>query len=176
MDDSDNEQVSVLTASAVVGARLLLPTGFSPCASVTTLLINNLGILVYPTWKIKKGVFMKRELRLSALALFFIVIFTACGGNSDSTTTVVPAGKSPSSVAVDPSGKFAYTANWGSNNISVYTINATTGALTAGTAVAAGTNPNSVTVDPSGKFAYAANEGDNSIFVFIINPTTGAIQ
>ena len=44
-----------------------------------------------------------------------------------------------------------------SNNISVYTINQATGALTAGTAVAAGSYPISITVDPSGKFAYAAN-------------------
>ena len=35
---------------------------------------------------------MKRELRLSALALFIIVMFTACGGGSDNTTIVVTAG------------------------------------------------------------------------------------
>jgi len=33
-------------------------------------------------------------------------------------------------VTVDPSGKFAYVANNFSNSISMYTINATTGALT----------------------------------------------
>ena len=53
--------------------------------------------------------------------------------------------------------KFAYTANSVTNNISVYTINQTTGALTYVTSVAAGSNPVSVTVNPSGKFAYAAN-------------------
>jgi hypothetical protein len=41
--------------------------------------------------------------------------------------------------------RFAYAANYSSNNISVYTINQTTGALTAGTKVAAGTTPTSVT-------------------------------
>ncbi|MCX5823506.1 MAG: beta-propeller fold lactonase family protein, partial [Deltaproteobacteria bacterium] len=66
-------------------------------------------------------------------------------------------------------------ANWGSNDISVYTINVTTGALTAGTAVAAGTNPASVAVDPSGKFVYAANGGSNNISVYTINTTTGAL-
>ena len=56
------------------------------------------------------------------------------------------AGTSPVSVTVDPSGKFAYVANYGSDNVSVYTINASTGALTAvGTPVAAGTFPLSVT-------------------------------
>jgi hypothetical protein len=40
------------------------------------------------------------------------------------------AGSHPFSVAVDPSGKFAYVANDGSNNVSAYTIDSTTGALT----------------------------------------------
>ena len=71
--------------------------------------------------------------------------------------------------------KFAYAANFSSNNISVYTINPTTGALTAGTAVAAGTNPSSVTVDPTGKFAYAANINSSNVSVYTINPTSGAL-
>jgi 6-phosphogluconolactonase (cycloisomerase 2 family) len=56
----------------------------------------------------------------------------------------VAAGTNPYSVTVDPSGKFAYAANFNSNNISVYTIDQTTGALTAGTPVAAGTGPISI--------------------------------
>jgi 6-phosphogluconolactonase (cycloisomerase 2 family) len=34
------------------------------------------------------------------------------------------------SVAIDPSGKFAFVANTDSNSISMYTIDATTGVLT----------------------------------------------
>ncbi|MGA3282703.1 MAG: beta-propeller fold lactonase family protein [Smithella sp.] len=71
--------------------------------------------------------------------------------------------------------KFAYTANSGSNNISVYTINQTTGALTYVTSAATGSYPVSVTVDASEKFAYAANYGDNTISVYTINQTTGAL-
>ena len=40
------------------------------------------------------------------------------------------AGSGPRGVVVDPSGKFVYAANEGSNNISAYSINATSGALT----------------------------------------------
>ena len=47
----------------------------------------------------------------------------ACSGT-------IAAGASPSSVAADPSGKFAYVANADSGNVSMYTIDATTGALT----------------------------------------------
>ena len=104
---------------------------------------------------------------------------------------VVAAGTNPVSIAVAPStgdpllGKFAYAANWGSNNISVYTITATgplAGALTTGTAVVAGTNPASVAVAPStvtpllGEFVYAANETDSTISVYTINAATGALQ
>ena len=67
----------------------------------------------------------------------------------------------PSSVVVDPSGKFAYVAN-GNNpgsagSVLMYTINATTGALTSIGTIATGTGPASVAVDPAGKFAYVAN-------------------
>ena len=49
----------------------------------------------------------------------------------------------PLSVAVEPSGKFAYVANYSSNNISAYSIDATSGALTplAGSPLEAGTEP-----------------------------------
>ena len=117
---------------------------------------------------------MKMVLRLSALALFSVIVITACGGGGDDTPQAT--GTKPASVAVNPSGKFAYAANWGSNDISVYTINATTGALTAGTAVAAGTNPSSVAVEPAGKFVYVANEIDSTISVYTINAATGALQ
>jgi 6-phosphogluconolactonase len=52
----------------------------------------------------------------------------------------------PNSIALDPSGMFAYVANMGSNNISAYTINGTTGALAPvpGSPFAAGVGPSSV--------------------------------
>jgi 6-phosphogluconolactonase (cycloisomerase 2 family) len=77
---------------------------------------------------------------------------------------------------VDPSGKFAYAANYSSSTISVYTIDQTTGALTlVGTPVTAGHGPYSVTVDPSGRFAYAANYHSGNISVYTIDQTTGAL-
>jgi 6-phosphogluconolactonase (cycloisomerase 2 family) len=89
-------------------------------------------------------------------------------------SVVVNCVTGPTSVAVDPSGKFAYATNT-NGTISAYTINQTTGALTAGTAVAAGTYPSSITVDPSGKFAYVANMGDNTISTYTIDPTYGTL-
>jgi Lactonase, 7-bladed beta-propeller len=73
--------------------------------------------------------------------------------------------------------QFAYVANFGDNNVSGYTINPATGALTpiSGSAFAAGTNPGSVAVDPSGKFAYVVNETDNNVSGYTIDPSTGAL-
>ncbi len=81
---------------------------------------------------------------------------------------------------------FAYVANFGfrSNNVSAYSINGTTGALTpdAGSPFPAGSGPASVTVDATGQFAYVANcgngcgsPGPGDVSAYAINGTTGAL-
>ena len=93
------------------------------------------------------------------------------------------------SVAVDPSGKFAYVANWGegdtAGSVSMYAINGTTGILTpTGTIVAPCTSgpgscaPVSLAVHPSGKFVYVANEGGftpTSVSMYAIDAATGLL-
>ncbi len=84
------------------------------------------------------------------------------------------------SMAVDPSGKFAYVATPSFTpgtvgSVSMYTINATTGALASIGTIAAGTNPGSMVVDPAGKFVYVANPGSNDVSMYTINATTGAL-
>jgi 6-phosphogluconolactonase (cycloisomerase 2 family) len=87
------------------------------------------------------------------------------------------AGGGPFSVAVDPTGRFAYVTNQFSDDVSGYTINATTGALTAipGSPFATGLTPLSVAVDPAGKFAYVANDFSSDVSGYTINATTGAL-
>jgi 6-phosphogluconolactonase (cycloisomerase 2 family) len=72
-------------------------------------------------------------------------------------------------------GSFVYVANQQSATLSVFTVDHTTGALTAGTAVETGSGPRSVTVDPSGRFAYVANFDSDTVSVFTITPSTGAL-
>jgi YVTN family beta-propeller protein len=90
------------------------------------------------------------------------------------------------SVAVDPSGKFAYAADGGpfppffgiaggDSIVSMYTINSTTGALTSIGMIAAGSGPDSVAVDPAGKFAYVTNLDSNDVSMYTIDATTGAL-
>jgi len=80
---------------------------------------------------------------------------------------------------VDPGVKFAYVANNGSNNVSIFSIGSN-GALTSigpGSPVAAGSQPTSVTVDPQGRYVYVAN-GDPSastISAYTLNSTTGQL-
>ncbi len=98
----------------------------------------------------------------------------ASTGEMTSVGTIA-AGSYPSSIAVDPTGRFAYVANNGSDNVSAYTINTTTGALTAvaGSPFASGGQPNGIAIDPTGKFAYVANGG--SVSAYTIDATTGAL-
>src|SRR5260370_26938732 len=74
--------------------------------------------------------------------------------------------------------KFAYVANDNSSNVSAYTIDHTTGALTSvpGSPFAAGSLPFSVAVDSSGKFAYVANFASNNVSAYTIDRTTGALS
>jgi 6-phosphogluconolactonase len=58
--------------------------------------------------------------------------------------------------------RYAYVANFGTNKVSQYSIDAN-GALTLKATVAAVSGPTSVTVDPSGKYAYVANSLDSVI-------------
>jgi YVTN family beta-propeller protein len=95
-------------------------------------------------------------------------------GALTSVGTIV-AGTGPTSVAVDPTGKFVYVANFGSNDVSTYTIDATTGALASVGTIPAGTQPVSFVEDPVGNFAYVANFGSNDISTYTINATTGAL-
>jgi DNA-binding beta-propeller fold protein YncE len=75
-------------------------------------------------------------------------------------------------------------ANLISDDVSAYTVNRTTGALTQidcgagpgcnGANFAAGTNPRSVAATPSGKFLYVANSGSGDVSAYTI-AATGAL-
>ena len=72
------------------------------------------------------------------------------------------------SPAVD---RYAYAANYGSNTVSAYAINAASGVLATTitpSTVATGTGPSAVAVDPAGQFAYVTNQTANSISAYSI--------
>jgi 6-phosphogluconolactonase len=93
--------------------------------------------------------------------------------------------RDPVSVTLDPTGRFAYTANnlppvppgdFPNGSVSVYTVAFGTGALTFVENVPVGTSaggPTMVAIDPSGRFAYVAGGGE--VAAFIIDQITGAL-
>src|SRR6185369_17065077 len=87
----------------------------------------------------------------------------ATGALSSVSGSPFAAETNPYSVAVDPAGKFIFTANYGSNKVSAFAINSSTGLLApvTGSPFVAGIQPESITVDPSGKFVFVANFGSN---------------
>src|SRR5262249_57844888 len=90
------------------------------------------------------------------------------------------AGTFPAGVAVHPSGKFAYVTNFGSSNVSAYSINATTGALTPVpnspfSTGPAGAHPFGIAAHPSGKFLYVTNNRSRNVSAYTIHPTTAAL-
>ena len=73
--------------------------------------------------------------------------------------------------------RFAYVANRNSNNVSAYTVDATSGAITpiAGSPFAAGDLPVAIAVDPTGTYAYVANQMGATVSAFAISRTSGAL-
>jgi 6-phosphogluconolactonase (cycloisomerase 2 family) len=85
-------------------------------------------------------------------------------------------GANVTDVAVVCYGRFAYAANRGDNSLSVYSIDSTTGALTAvGAPVPAGESPYAIAAGPDGRYVYVVNEGSNNISVYAVNSTSGEL-
>ncbi|HLY02541.1 MAG TPA: beta-propeller fold lactonase family protein [Candidatus Cybelea sp.] len=122
---------------------------------------------------------------LSALGL--AALFAACS-NSGLSGTITPSGVAPDSqsrpaAVPNHTAKDSVTtivANYGSNNVSVYTVNVKTGALTQvkGSPFGAGTEPFGATIierTEDAIFAYVTNEGSNDVSAYKVNPKSGAL-
>lgn len=114
-------------------------------------------------------------------ALLVVALLSACGGSSNTPSPqngALPAlntiSKDSGTTAAAPH-RFAYVANYDTNNISTYIADNGTGVLTSTGNVAAGTGPGSVVIAPSGKFAYVPNFDSNDISIYSINAQTGAL-
>jgi 6-phosphogluconolactonase len=106
----------------------------------------------------------------------------ANGGGSLTSLLSSPynTGLYPVSLTIDPRGKYVYTANYNSNTVSSFSINAADGSL-GGTATignfTTGTGPTCVTVDPAlGIYLYTSNNLDNSISGGQLSPNTGQLN
>jgi DNA-binding beta-propeller fold protein YncE len=82
-----------------------------------------------------------------------------------------PTPTGDTSIAVNRNFKFLYAADFGLNQISVFSINSG-GSLSPllGTPFPAGNGPVSVVTHPTADFLYVSNEGSGEVMTFIIDP------
>lgn len=137
------------------------------------------GIYIPPAF-VPSGKFAYVVLQYTGVSVYTIDASTGALSNNGMVVT----DDQITSIAVDPTGKFAYVISEGSihnpitdeilGSVSAYTINSTTGALTlVGTVPTTSHSPRSVTVDPTVKFVYVA-DGSN-VAAYSINTTSGAL-
>lgn len=168
------------TAAAIVGFGVNATTGalapipgspFTAAPSEGKLLVNPSGSFVYQVIS---------DPTTLATEIFAFSIDAMTGALTPVTgSPFSPASATqPFAMAIDSSGKFAYVANTGTNNISALAINGT-GALAeiAGSPFAApsASSISALVADPAGNFLYVTDEGSGAVSAFAINPTTGAL-
>jgi DNA-binding beta-propeller fold protein YncE len=125
-------------------------------------------------------------LNYSDATISMYTVNSCTGALTETTPATVPTGVNngfnAESMAIDPMGTFLYVANLGSNataagTISMFTINPTTGVLTATSPamVAAGFFPQGITINSSGKFVYTANSDDNTVSMYTVDRRNGVL-
>jgi 6-phosphogluconolactonase len=108
------------------------------------------------------------------------VVHSATGKLTPIEGSPFTTGKSgPTSVAVDPAGRFLYATNQysGDNDVAGFVIDCGTGKLTPipGSPFKAGSGPSAVTIDPSGRFVYVANLGSDNVSAYTIDEKSGRL-
>ena len=106
-----------------------------------------------------------------------LAVFAIDPGTGALTSIQSLSGDSPISTAIDPKGRFLFTANVNSNRVSAFTINQSTGMITpvSGSPFPAGPNPQSVAIEQKGEFLYVPNGNGASLSAYSINSATGAL-
>ena len=149
-----DDTVSVFLVDATTGQlrpRGYVISGTSPRA-----------IAVHPSGKFFYTINGGSDNNVSAHALSATGLVTAVTGSPFSLS---PA-NGPTAVAVSPNGLFLFVANQTSSDVSVFSINPTTGVLTEITpnspvSLAPATGPTAIAVHPSGNLLFVTNNTQN---------------
>ena len=151
--------IDLATGALTTGAAISVDAG------ATAIAVDPTGRFAYVTIGTSPGAV--RAFAINAAAAPALGTLTPLGAAA--------TGAAPRAIVVDPTGRFVYTANSGSNNLSAFLINQATGELVAGSPVAVGTAPVALTVDVGGQFLYATNSTANTVSILAINTATGAL-
>jgi len=80
-----------------------------------------------------------------------------------------------SQIQIAPSGKFLYVPNRGHNSIAGFSVDASTGRLTAIGQVPTETVPSAFSLDPAGKFVFAAGSESGRVASYRVHANTGQL-
>jgi 6-phosphogluconolactonase (cycloisomerase 2 family) len=99
------------------------------------------------------------------------------GTLSQNTAPTLAGGSGPHGVVVDPSGKYLLVTNTTTNNISVFSIDSGSGALTpiADSPFYANSGPGEILFAPSGDLVYVTNSGVGTVTGFTFSNSTGEL-
>jgi len=105
-----------------------------------------------------------------------ISLFTLASGVPTEVTPRTPAGTAPVLMVMDTAGAYLYVANTGAN-ISAFSINASTGALTAvGSPFLIGIAPLNMKLSPSGNVLYITGAGSSGGVIEAFSVSAGAFM
>jgi len=153
----------------------LTKIGDFPPISLNFTFLAPTAVAVHPS-----GNFLYMTSLTGAVACFIIAPTT--GALSPCAGSPAPAGLLTNSIALYPTGSFAYATNQGSANVSGYSVDFAAGNLApvAGSPFGDACNspgtcsPSAIALDPLGKFAYVANS-DATVCVYDIDATSGML-
>lgn len=120
-----------------------------------------------------------RVVYISHLSTHACVSFTlSTDGTAAFQSNQASGGNNPQGIAVHPDGGFLYAPHIaGAFLLSIFPLNASTGALLAPATTASGGNaPRYIVIHRNGSYLYSLNGGSNDISKFAINKSTGALS
>ncbi|HNJ35240.1 MAG TPA: beta-propeller fold lactonase family protein, partial [Leptospiraceae bacterium] len=100
-------------------------------------------------------------------------VHSITNGVLSSSLATYGAGTSNKHIVIHPSGSFVYAVNFGSSNISIFTVQSN-GLLSGPTNVTTPANPLGFVFEPGGKYAYGAG-GLSTITTYSVDSTTGSL-
>jgi len=92
------------------------------------------------------------------------------------TLPVAQNGNAPAEVLVLPNGNFVYLTNRGNDSVSIFSVNPTTGMLTAvDVHPGGGKNPRGMILDPLGRMLYLMNQDSGTVTAHSVDYGTGLL-
>lgn len=158
--------MKLLVALALLLAACSSGPGFSTGASGTLAGLTPSPIVATPV----STTFVYR-VGSNADQLVYASVDLATGALAEHGSISLGAGSAPTALAVTPDKRFLYVANGGSNSISLFNLNGTTGVATFAAASPTLASPIGLLMDPLGRFLFCL-EG-SEILSYVIGGTGG---